>query len=317
MIQEHSPLHPEAPLSVRTLEQGVFHENLYGVVSNLVTDEALLDHRLEAEDTLADPKIAPVAALFESQNKNILASNEALESGDMERARLLDEEFSRISEEIDQSSDFESRRIYRIGAEKITNARNGRIEVGEAHPDAEELLCILHELTEEARAKGVDENAPFAGYKDNNKDMWRVVSNDRVKGWLQKRPFKDTRMVGGESRSITICSSAQPFVVPVDMFVGVAGFESWQGRGESTKSWSSDYGADTMSSLDVIKHYAGLPSEIPPISKARIYVQPNGRIFCDNGSGDSHRIAAAILRGEPVVRTKKITFMLLQENILD
>ncbi len=46
-----------------------------------------------------------------------------------------------------------------------------------------------------------------------------------------------------------------------------------------------------MSSLNVIKHYASLATEVPPVTVMRVLIQPDGKILCDNGEGDSHRIA--------------------------
>ena len=71
-----------------------------------------------------------------------------------------------------------------------------------------------------------------------------------------------------------------------------------------------------MSSLNVNKLYAGTPSELPSVREMRMYIQPDKKVFFDNKSGDSHRIAAAILRGNKYIETNNLTVYQVDKNYL-
>lgn len=165
-----------------------------------------------------------------------------------------------------------------------------------------------------------EEKAPFAHYKENTKTEWKNVPHDEVYAYLKKRLFFNSNL---EVRKPVKLFSLQkqkweePIRVPLDLVVGVAGFKDWTGRGVSgSKSWHSEFGGGSMDSMSVIQHYAGLSTDLPPVGSMQMYIQPNGKIFFDNGSGDSHRLAAAVLRGEESAKTYRVDVYQVDKNYL-
>lgn len=117
-------------------------------------------------------------------------------------------------------------------------------------------------------------------------------------------------------------SRDNPIEVPTGLMVGAQCFDSWKGYdgGRGGKGISGKYAEHydrQASSYDVIKHYASLPTELPAISTAYLFIQPNGIIFGDNGSGDSHRLSAAILRGDETIRACKVIVTPINRNVFN
>ena len=159
---------------------------------------------------------------------------------------------------------------------------------------------------------------PFIDYAQNTPQLWRHVPDDLIRQYLRNRFFMETRNLEKEAILAIERTNEDYLSAPTDLIVNVAGFRSWEGRNPIFgKSWQSDYGHGKMSSLNVIKHYAALPSELPPVSLLRMFVEPSGRIFFDNAGGDSHRIAAAILRGDSSVRAEEIDVYKVGKNYLE
>lgn len=167
------------------------------------------------------------------------------------------------------------------------------------------------------------EKAPFRNYKENNETSCGYVRHDEIETYLGKKLFFDTEQIDCESMDKVAetnnYDNEKPLQIPVDLIVNAAGFESWMGREvSSNKTWKSPYGYGEAKSFEIIKHYAGLPTELPPVGTVQMYVQPNGKIFFDNNSGDSHRIAAAILRGKKYIEATNVIIYKLSKNyILD
>lgn len=102
--------------------------------------------------------------------------------------------------------------------------------------------------------------------------------------------------VDNDQPHIDIDASRDPIEVPLSAIVSAIGFESWErGRGENTLK-------DGKPSAEFIKHYASLPTEIPPIDTAQALILPNGKVVIM--SHDAHRVAAAKLKGQHTMRIK-------------
>lgn len=159
---------------------------------------------------------------------------------------------------------------------------------------------------------------PFLDHHKNTKEMWKYVDDSTVKKYLRELFFMNTYGLKKECILAIENPPGQLIEVPTGLIVSASGFESWEGRSPLyDKSWESDYGHGHMSSINVIKHYAGLSTELPPVGLIRIFVQPDGRMFADNGSEDSHRIAAAMLRGDETIKTKEADVYKVERNYLD
>ena len=186
-------------------------------------------------------------------------------------------------------------------------------------------------------AKHADEptsSAPFHDFDQNTEDIWKYVTPNEVQQHLNGKPFLDTDTMYSLTRarksSATlrrIESYGRPtrlFEIPTDMIVNAAGFGSWLGRtgrdgtpGNGEKSIAIPGFSYRDTSINAIKAYAGKPSELPPVGMIYLYVQANGVAFADNGGGDSHRIAAAMLRGNESIKAKTLSITLLSENSLE
>jgi hypothetical protein len=180
-------------------------------------------------------------------------------------------------------------------------------------PEAELLLTALRSEADMTQA----ETAPFMNYKDNTEEAWQYVPDAAVRDYLESRLIvnSDYMRLDGNRISIHTDEKNGPFPVPTSLFISADGFESWAGRGEGVDQvWHSIYGAETTSSINVMKHYASLETEIPPVEKVKVFVQPDGHMFASNDA-DSHRIGAAILRGDAVVKAENVDFVMLDHNM--
>ncbi len=172
------------------------------------------------------------------------------------------------------------------------------------------------------------ENAPFKNFADNTDEVWGFVSDEQIQDYLKNKIFFDTMDIKaqGLERIFEIKKSQEngPVKIPLNQVVCAAGFVDWRGRDpDHTKSFISKYfrlgrnkGSNEMSSLNVIKHYANLSTELPPVSQMNMYIQPDGKVFFDNAGGDSHRIAAAILRGQEFINAENVYVYKIDENYL-
>ncbi len=163
--------------------------------------------------------------------------------------------------------------------------------------------------------------APFKNFQGNNDELWNYVPHQEVTDYLATKFFFETGTIEYEDMTPICClvkyTNEPKITIPLDLVVKAAGFDDWRGRDPRiAKSWSSKYGDGEGKSVDVIKHYAGLSSELPPVGSMRMFIQPNGKIFFDNGGGDSHRIAAAILRGQETIETRIVDVYQLKKDYI-
>lgn len=163
---------------------------------------------------------------------------------------------------------------------------------------------------------------PFKHYAGNTEEAWSHVPRQAVEQYLDGRIFTDaTPTTSGKGRIQILTKPGEALEVPLDLFIEAAGFDSWHGRegAGSHKDVLGQYAGEydrKIHSSDLIKHYASLPSELPSISEVIVYVQPDGTMFANNGGGDSHRLAAAILRGQESVKADTITVIPVDTNFL-
>lgn len=177
--------------------------------------------------------------------------------------------------------------------------------------------------------------APFRNYLHNTDQSWEYVSAEDIRDFLLRKPFIDDWTLGeielNNAASVTTLrhttsSDEVGFCVPTNVMISAAGFGSWLGRssaegylGEGEKSIALPGFLSTESkslSLHAIKAYASYPEELPPVNQISVYVQPDGIAYAGNESGDSHRIGAAILRGESTIRATGLRVVLLGSNTL-
>lgn len=194
----------------------------------------------------------------------------------------------------------------------------------ELSPQSPEAQTVFKLLETAPKLQDIDTSAaPFKDYEQNTSDTWKYVSEDEISDYLSKRIFKNTHgmsSLGAEPNKLSIrANKDESFDIPLDLVVHAQGFDSWMGRFGSGKRITGPYGKyydGNQRSIDTIKHYASLPSELPPVSEIRVFMQPDGKLFCDNGSGDSHRIAAAMLRGDTTIKAERVTVQRLATNII-
>ena len=197
----------------------------------------------------------------------------------------------------------------------------------QSQPESEHSFVLTEEIIYDLIAQApsissLDESkAPFRNFSDNTETLWQHVPLQEVNDYLDKKVFFNTHKIEHEDvvdySELFVSKNEKGISIPIDLVVYAAGFSSWKGRPEgANKSWSSKYGSGENKSSDVIKHYAAMPSELPSVFMMTMYLQPDGKIFFDNAGGDSHRIASAVLRGNKVVTTKRLTLCRLSKNYL-
>jgi len=195
-------------------------------------------------------------------------------------------------------------------------------------------IAEINELMQTVQSLDSDstlDSAPFKHYRENNDSAWQYVSSETARQYLKAKPFiggKVLDYVADTAKSSTSIynysnASDEGFEIPTRVMVSAADFGSWLGRNDTAgregmgekgiSLHGFSYDAKSVS-LDAIKAYASQRTELPPVAEVHLYVQPNGLAFAGNGSGDSHRIAAAILRGEKTIKATNLTTYLLKDN---
>jgi hypothetical protein len=107
-----------------------------------------------------------------------------------------------------------------------------------------------------------------------------------------------------------LLSNESEIEFPIGMFIGAEGLKNWHGRG-------FDNLKDGKDSNEVINSYAQKPQEsAPSVEDMTIYLYPNGDCFCY--SGNAHRVAAAIQRGDKTIKFKgSATLKLMKQSQIE
>ena len=280
-------------------------------LESLASDETFsVEHAKLKQELASDPEYLTFAAA-EAEIKELTAQSYTEES--ITVAQQLYKQLSELK------SNLYSNVRYKDYAQSIERMYDFEYSAARAiDADSPEAKMLLASLGAEADMTDIDA-APFMNYKDNTAEAWQYVPDAAIKDYLSARPFMDTSHMRLDGNKIRIRSETKndSFAIPASLFVSAASFESWTGRREGIgKAWSSLYGYGDTTSLNVMKHYASLETELPPVEFVNVYVQPDGRMFADNDAGDSHRIGAAFLRGDTSVKAENVNFVMLDRNIL-
>lgn len=215
----------------------------------------------------------------------------------------------------------ESRVLYRELSEKRDGLERRNLNI--ISKDSLEAETILKAINNAPRLNPDNTSkAPFKHSALNTDESWQHAPHEQVMDYLSDKLFMDTYgLASSDTPAIQIRAEAGDYMeIPLDLIVNASGFGSWAGRegvgsGKDVSGKYKDAYEHKIKSIDVIKHYASLPSELPPVSEIRIYVQPDGTMFADNTSGDSHRIAAAILRGDKTIKAEWITIQTIDDYV--
>lgn len=291
-------------------------EAVYGQLEAILNDQVMNQEMVCLEEELSSPDYQAVIDDMEALDG---LQTELVRGGDADTRRVvqLDQAITEIRDRLASDPRYEDYLHILNSLASID-----RLDKLVLPPDSDIARSLISAVSVDPRAER-DSSAPFAKYQANNSEAWQFVSNSEITDYIKTRPFFDTNsLADGYSASISQVEGDMPFEINSSLFVFAQGFSSWVGRGENGQAVkevsSPGYGQITNSiSIDTMKHYASLPSDLPPVSGVRIFVQPNGRMFADNGSGDSHRLGAALLRGDRSIKTNNVVFYKLDRNILD
>lgn len=185
-----------------------------------------------------------------------------------------------------------------------------------------ELIRFENEIAQAPLVSPVDRSkAPFRNYFENTDSQWLYVQPDDVELYLLQKFFFDVNDIPFEDKvsagEIDFSDTGQQIKIPLDLVIYAAGFKDWRGRGEDVgKTWISKFGSGELKSHEVLKHYAGLSTELPGVARVNMYRQPDGKIYFSNASGDSHRISASILRGCEFIETSRVSIYDVQKNYI-
>ncbi len=313
-MSEKGAIQHELPLPT---EQG------YQMVDMLTSGVVLGQRRTWLSEQLQDPELARYGQLEDAIIEASTKGNEAYrarEYGESNRQAQVAEELAAAQKEFPDAIrlqyDSLTKQLMFLERFHSLTVDNGEVEAR-----------VLQRFISRAPQVQPDANdrAPFDDWRQNQ-EAARYVPDEEIKGFLAKRVFVDTDRIKGRAHQNRVHIEAQsedsPIEIPLDLIVYLEGFDSWLGRGiegSDTKDVGGEYSKyydGKISSLDLIKHYASLPSDLPPVDTIRLFIQPDGTIFGDNASGDSHRIAAAALRGDTTIKARNITIQCLDENII-
>jgi hypothetical protein len=247
-------------------------------------------------------------------------------AGDMTISKLM-EELRVVDDRYEKTAQFD----------KVTHILNAYessatidLTVDDSH-DVDTVNALLQRTTP------IDENslepAPFEQYADNTGDAWRYVEDRRIRDYLLDKTFIADTVLSSLEQDNSECTTTvrnqlsathKHFEVPTKLIVSAVGFGSWLGRddrfgnqGMGEKEFSLPDFATTANrslSLHAIKAYASHNSELPPVEEMAIYIQPDGLAYAQNIGDASHRIGAAILRGDETVKATELKIVLLKEN---
>ena len=305
----------------------------YRALEQVVTpDELARQARLARERIDASPALSELHRLHEKLVSNSREAQDLynlqvrqrkgedvdLSGRRSDREILAENEKLRDAEESFTDAERDEHAWLRTQLDNITGVQ--AYTVHQNDPTGRMLLNILHSAAPINPDNG--QLPPFAHYAQNTDEAWQRVTNDQIRAFFAGRVFREgLPTVSGGSVYVNPPEGGT-FDVPGELMVGLTAFHSWLGQGaggardgSKRNPYLSKFGKNDMSSLNGIKHYASLPTPVPPVKVVRVMIQPNGKVLCDNGSGDSHRAAAAMLRGEPI-RAKQLHFLLLDQNFV-
>ena len=292
----------------------VNHENqpLVTLMNELCSDNALSDHYA---DLVSDVELIADRDTFDSLEKEI---------EDLRAKANLTEQYSELKQINQAKNAIQERLLYDEDYRRYRSLKNridtltqlNKREILSTDPVRETLL---QGLSTAVGVNSADRVAPFANFQENTSDKWQYVPDQAVKDYLDEMYFMDLHGFYPDGNKLAVhAADGEDILVPLSLLVNAAGFSSWQGRGEGAgMTWqSAEYGNGGYTSIDAIKHYAALPTEVPPVDTINVYIQPNGCMFADNNSGDSHRVSAAFLKGQQQISAKSVNFVQLSDNYL-
>lgn len=304
-----------------TTDQTENEAESYANVKAMLSNGAFERHAAAiAEQQASRPIFAELDSLLQTQSA---LTKDFYQSSPGEEERQIQGKLDATKADIEEKMSPE----YRFFGEKRAELQRGNILIDESDREWPALLGTIQAAAPIQPAP--QDAAPFSHYASNTEQISLVTDIGEVKSYLASRLFIDEEKVhdfknglpyeDGSPRRITMEAKDEPFQIPLANVVSLQGFDSWLGRGsggEAAHERRSGFGEVKGRSIDTIMHYASLPTEIPEVSEVHMYIQPDGKVFFDNGSGDSHRIAAAVLRGQESIGAKKITTIPISENIL-
>lgn len=291
----------------------------------MLTDDVLLKQdreRLQA-DIDGNPNLKHFADLESARNEATVRMYAAQREGRNEDAAMYNSAVDDLGEE-QNDIPVDDKKQYHDIQQSLRYIDNFRARVVE--PDSVEAIALIKAMKAAPPVHPVTKTeAPFKDYKDNTESTWKYADPETIREFVADRLFFDPNSAGvstdGKNQIIIKAQPGEVIDIPSDLLVYAQGFDSWNGRegNGSYKDVAGPYAKNydrKIHSSDVIKHYASLITELPPVSEVRVFVQPDGTMFADNGGGDSHRIAAAILRGEQAIRAESVSFVALEKNIV-
>lgn len=192
--------------------------------------------------------------------------------------------------------------FYTLKIDNLESEHNKPILLKSNEPRAQQLLKYV---------LGAPIIANEVGEANDRLSMQPEAIRDRL---AAKRFFNTDYIDKSNVKTFEIhASEGEELTVPVDIIVNLGKFDSFQGRGiKGSEQVNGTNGKIT--SFERIVDFATRETEPSAADEIRIFVQPNGFMFADNNSGDSHRIAAMIAKGDHEVRCKKISFIALPDN---
>lgn len=323
--REISPYYNRGAEVLRSDENISAGQDLYKKLDESLQVDDLRKKRAEVEGNLSRDDVSDVhEAVVEIDKLEDERWTKRLE-GDKDGADYIRAKQQRLRQEVESNPNYGKYLQLReelSGYADIEREYAPTYVINADDPLADSVLKKVIESTEGGRADHT--SAPFAHYKENSgvedaNPAWKNVNINDVKEYLDGKPFINTQYLNVSEDKVRLrIKSKDGIDIPLSAIVSVAGFESWRGRREGIeKSWKSEFGWGTMGSLAVMMSYASLNTPLPSVAEIRVYVQPNGVVFADNGSGDSHRIGAAYLRGDKSIKAQSVVVNMVPSGTLE
>jgi hypothetical protein len=176
----------------------------------------------------------------------------------------------------------------------VKQLRAKRLEMDKLHDREEEVVYLEGFMQNRANQWRIAKTMVFGSFEPDAQLLVECIGRDARRKDTPFVPIDKFRALVDRSQpGIDIDAKENPIIVPLTAIVSAFGFISWEkGKGEHYKK-------EGISSPDLIKKYASLPTDIPPVESATALLLPDGSVIIQSREG--HRVAAAKLKGQEYI----------------
>jgi hypothetical protein len=172
-----------------------------------------------------------------------------------------------------------------------TQLRDKRVEIESLDDREDDVHYLADFMRNRSNQWRISKTMVFGIFEPDTQSLVESVvsaAHTDDSGFMPVDTFR--AMIDTTQSGIDIDAKEDPITVPLASIVTAVGFISWEkGKGEHYKK-------EGTTSAELIKKYAALPTEIPPVESATALILLDGSVIIMSREG--HRVAAAKLKGQ-------------------